>query len=146
MGAAGFVTGTSARSLVVLAILAGCPPELPPEFTGKVALIRKSAFQGDFGQRLIRVHQGTSGNPQSKLPQKLLRRRMESRAELSFERTKRHSRDRREMTIRDLVLEMRPHVGKRATEAGGRLEVVGMIRWPSDASGADNCAFCIDDG
>ncbi len=104
--------------LVVLAIIARCASELPPEFAREVALIRKAAFQGDFGQRFIRVHQGATRNAQPKLSQKFLRGEMEGGTELPFERAERHVRNGREVPIGDLVMEMGAHVGQRGPEPG----------------------------
>ena len=105
--------------LVVLAIIARCASELPPEFAREVALIGKAAFQGDFGQRFIRVHQGATRNAQPKLSQKFLRGEMEGGTELPFERAERHVRNGRELPIGDLVMEMGAHVGQRGPEAWG---------------------------
>src|SRR6476469_3312878 len=106
--------------LVVLAIIARCAAELPPEFARKVTLIREAAFQGDLGQRFIRVHQGAARQAQPKLSQESLRGEVEGGTELPFERAERHVRYGREVPIGDLVLEMGAHVSQRRPEAGGR--------------------------
>src|SRR5213592_2530390 len=146
MGAAAFVTGTSAR-VVVLAIFARCASELPPEFAGKVALVRKAAFQGDFGQRFIRVHKGPTRNAQPKLSQESLRGEMERGTELPFERAERHVRNGREVPIGDLVMEMGAHVSQRRPEAGGsRFEAARGSGRSSNPGRANDGAFRIDDG
>ena len=100
--------------------MARCPAELPAEFPRKVALIGKTAFQGDFGQCFVRGHQGATRDAKAKLAEKLLRREMKGGTELSFERSERHVRNRRELLIGDFVVEMRAHVGQRRPEPGGR--------------------------
>src|SRR4030095_9793192 len=105
--------------LVMFAIFARCASELPAEFTGKVALIRETAFQGDFGQRFIRVHQGATRKAQPKLSEESLRGGMEGGTELTFERAERHVRNGREVPIGDVVMEIGAHVSQRRPEAGG---------------------------
>jgi hypothetical protein len=131
----------------VLAIIARCASELPPELAREMALIRKATFQGDFGQRFICVHQGAARNSQPNLSQKFLRGEMEGCSELPFERAKRHVRNRRELPIGDLVMEMGAHVGQRGPEAGaGCLEAARGSGGPSNPRRANDCALRIDDG
>src|SRR6476469_671477 len=119
--------------LVVLAIIARCAAELPPEFARKVTLIREAAFQGDLGQRFIRVHQGATRQAQPKLSQKPLRGEMECGTELPFERAERHVRNGLEVAIGDLVMEMGAHVSQRRSETGG-----GCFESARGSGGASN--------
>ena len=138
---------TGRQGLVVLAVFARGASELPPEFPRKVALIREAAFQGDLGQRLIRVHQSAACKAQPDLSQESLRGEMEGGMELSFERAERHVRNGRELPIGDLVMEMGAHVSQRRPEAGaGVFEAARGSGGPSNPGRANDCAFRIDDG
>ena len=131
----------------MLAIIARCAAELPPEFARKVALIREAAFQGDFGQGFIGVHQGATRQAHPKLSQESLRGEMERGTELPFERAEGHIRNGREVPIGDLVLEMGAHVGQRWSEAGGgSVEAARGSGGASNPGRAHDCAFRIDDG
>ena len=147
MGAAAFVTGTSASCSAGTRDIREACAELPPEFARKVALIRKAAFQGDFGQRFIRVHQSATRNAQPKFSQESLRGEMEGGAELPFERAERHVRNGREVPIGDLVMEMGAHVSQRRPEAGGGgFEAARGSGGASNPGRANDGAFRIDDG
>ena len=146
-GSGSYCDRNVSEGLVVLTIFARCASELPPEFAGKVALIREAAFQGDFGQRFIRVHQGATRKAQPKLSQESLRGEMESGTELPFERAERHVRNGREVPIGDLVMEMGAHVSQRRPEAGGSgFEAARGSGGASNAGRANDGAFRIDEG
>ena len=137
-----FVTGASELELellIVFAVVPWCPSEVPPEFPRKVALIRKAAFQGDFGHRFIRVHQGATRVAEAQLSEKVLRREMKGGTELPFERAERHVRNGREVPIGDLVMEMSTHMGQRGPEAGGSgFEAGGGSGGPGNPGRADD--------
>ena len=77
--------GAELQLPIVLAILAGCTSELPPELAREVTLIGEAAVQADLGQRFVGVDQRATRNAQPKLAQKSLRGEMESGAEPAFD-------------------------------------------------------------
>src|SRR5262245_25502046 len=102
------------------AIIPGRATEVTSEFAGKVTLIDEAAAERHVRKRLIRVDQGSAGHAQSQLAQVLLRRNMETTAELAFEGPDRHVRQTGQLLIGERFVVVIAEVLKEWPEFGLR--------------------------
>src|SRR4029079_5562288 len=94
--------------------------EMPPELAREVTLVGESGAQRDVRKRGIAVDEGAAGDAEAPLAQETLRGEMERRLEPAREGPHRHVRERRQLLVADLVLEVRAHVAQHGPEARRR--------------------------